>query len=85
MKVLLDFDYEEYNPKTSKYEKAWLRLEITGDYSGEERQTYEYPGSSSCFEITKVKYEGIDITNVLEVLNIDYQHLEELCIEQIES
>ena len=58
-------------------------LELEGDYYKGEQRTYDYPGSPDEFELTKVIYQGVDITELLDSFNVDFRTLEQLAIETI--
>ena len=51
-----------------------LELEITGEYTPEEPQTYEYPGDPSEFDITNIEiYKG----KLVDLLDFTDEHLNE--------
>jgi len=59
-------------------------FDLEGNYTPEENATYDYPGSSSEFEITEVSLNGTDAEELIHRLDA-WDDLCLLAIDKIES
>lgn len=84
MQVILDYEYNEH-VSGNKYKKCWLNIKVFGHYESGADDTDDTQGTASTFEISKVIFNEVDITNLLEVMNVDFTEIETKCIEQIEN
>ena len=57
-------------------------LEVTGEYTEAEEQTYDIPGSPASFQTYNVFVEGVNIVDLLredDLMEIDNLVLEKIC------
>ena len=57
-------------------------LEVTGEYTEAEEQTYDMPGSPTTFQTYDVFVEGVNIVDLLgedDLMEIDNLVLEKIC------
>ena len=59
-----------------------ILLEVTGEYTKAEKQTYDMPGSPALFQTYDVFVEGVNIIDLLredDLIEIDNLVLEKIC------
>ncbi len=56
-------------------------LEVQGEYQKAEKRTHEYPGFDNGFDIDKVFYKDIDITELLKVINFEFIEFEQKILD----
>ena len=59
-----------------------ILLEVTGEYTEAEEQTYDMPGSPTTFQTYDVFVEGVNIVDLLredDLMEIDNLVLEKIC------
>ena len=67
---------------TVEIEYKGILLEISGEYTEAEEQTYDMPGSPASFQTYDVFVEGVNIVDLLredDLMEIDNLVLEEIC------
>jgi hypothetical protein len=62
-----------------------LLLNCRGYYSPYKDNGYDNPPDYECFEIDTIHYNDTDVTELVNVLNIDWCDLESLCIESLKD
>lgn len=67
---------------TTEIEYKGVTLEVTGEYSKTEEQTYDMPGNPASFQTFDVFVEGVNIVDLLredDLMEIDNLVLEKIC------
>ena len=66
----------------TEIEYKGILLEVEGDYTEAEEQTYDIPGSPASFQTYDVFVEGVNIVDLLredDLMEIDNLVLEKIC------
>ena len=66
----------------TEIEYKGILLEVEGDYTEAEEQTYDIPGSPASFQTYNVFVEGVNIVDLLredDLMEIDNLVLEKIC------
>ena len=66
---------------TVEIEYKGITLEVTGEYTKAEEQTYDMPGSPASFQTYNVFVEGVNIVDLLR--EDDLREIETLVLEEI--
>lgn len=71
--------------RTATVNYKGLELECKGYYTPSKNNGWDNPPDDECFEIDTVIWNGVDILEVLDALNIGWCDLESTCLESLKD